>query len=181
MFCWCEWGISHMQKQAIFLVFLYVFFDTMLKNGPIVNYCSQRNNGSLLRFSVRVQNWDLVEVNIPLPWICSDVVSCTYAYEQVRRFLYQHPLTKIGLKEEQNPNSNSQEQSQPKWNRGPRFLKCFKIQWGDPFTPLNNSSWSFILSKHVTSAGDRALCFDSKWTLEFDMYFSTISSGNRFN
>ena len=173
-----------MQKQAIFLFFLYVFFDTMLKNGPIVNYCSQRNNGSLLRFSVRVQNWDLVEVNIPLPWICSDVVSCTYAYDQVWRFLYQHPLTKIGLKEEQNPKktwTNSQEQSQPKWNRGPRFLKCFKIQWGDPFTPLNNSSWSFILSKHVTSAGGRALCFDSEWTLEFDMYFCTISSGNRFN
>ena len=95
-----------MQKQAIFLFFLYVFFDTMLKNGPIVNYCSQRNNGSLLRFSVRVQNWDLVEVNIPLPWIFSDVVSGTHAYDQVQRFLYQHPLTKIGLKEEQNPKKN---------------------------------------------------------------------------
>lgn len=98
--------LSHMQKTSNLLVFLYVFFDTMLKNGPIVNYCSQRNNGSLLRFSVRVQNWDLVEVNIPLPWVCSDVVSCTYAYNQVRRFLYQRPLTKIGLKEEQNPKKN---------------------------------------------------------------------------
>ena len=157
----------------------------MLKNGPIVNYCSQRNNGSLLRFSVRVQNWDLVEVNIPLPWICSDVVSCTYAYDQVWRFLYQHPLTKIGLKEEQNPKKNLDKFSGAKpaqMKQRPWIFKMFQNSVRGPiYSSEQFSSWSFILSKHVTSAGDRALCFDSKWTLEFDMYFSTISSGNRFN
>ena len=120
----------------------------MLKNGPIVNYCSQRNNGSLLRFSVRVQNWDLVEVNIPLPWICSDVVSCTYAYDQVRRFLYQHLLTKIGLKEEQNPKKKLGQILRSKWNRGPRFLKCFKIQWGEPIY----SSEQFFLEFYSVKA-----------------------------